>query len=476
MSRLISEFGVRMSERRKATPIRNPPRPASRERRPPRPSLPAGRGGGRATREARFSTTRNAAILREAQRWLVGGVNSPVRAFRHVGGDQLMLMEAHGATVIDSRGRSYVDFIMGWGALILGHNHSAVLRRLKQGADGGMLPGITHPAEIELARRIAQAVPSVEQVRFTVSGTEACMTAIRLARAVTARAKLLVFSGCYHGHGDSVMVGKSAGLPEAVAAQTLTAPFNDSEAAEELVQRHGREIACVIVEPVAANMGVVLPQPGFLERLRQVTARHGILLIFDEVVTGFRLAPGGAQERFGVAPDLITFGKIIGGGMPIGAIGGPRRLMQRLTPEGDVFHGGTFAGHPLSMTVGAAALEELRAHPPYHRLEQLSARAGEGLAAAAERTGIPIQVNRVGSLLTVFFADTPVRNWAEAGACHRERFAQWANALRAQGILVPPSPFEALFFSTAHTDRHVEQLISASAGAFQSMRQPARWR
>jgi len=408
-------------------------------------------------------------VLEEAQRFLVGGVNSPVRAFRDVGGDPLVLVRAAGAEVVDHHGQTFLDFIAGWGAVVLGHNPPVVVEALRRGLDQGVLFGLTHPAEVELARLIVEAVPSVEQVRFMASGTEACLTAVKLARAHTGRTKVLIFEGCYHGHGETLMAGRSAGIPQAAAQDVVQVPFNDRGAFEAAVERYGRELACVIIEPVAANMGVVVPEPGILARIRNLTSRYGILLIFDEVVTGFRVGPGGAQALFGVTPDLTVFGKVIGGGLPIGAVGAPKRLMQHLAPEGEVFHAGTFAGHPLSMAAGVAVLRELNARAPYERLEQLAARLAQGLAASAQAHGIPIQVNRVGSMGTVFFSETPVRNQADAMASRQDQFAQWAKRLRAQGVLVSPSPREALFLTGAHTDAHIERLIHASEAAFHAM-------
>ncbi|MBI4342824.1 MAG: glutamate-1-semialdehyde 2,1-aminomutase [Candidatus Omnitrophica bacterium] len=405
-----------------------------------------------------------------ADRVLVGGVNSPVRAFRQVGGEPVLLAGAKGATVRDDAGRTYVDFIMGWGAQILGHNPPAAVQALRRQLAAGALVGLTHPAEARLAAMIADVVPSVEQLRFTVSGTEACMTAVKIARAHAGRSKVLVFDGCYHGHGESLMAGKSAGLPNALSGETVSVPYNDVGAAERAIERFGQELAAVIVEPVAANMGVVAPEPRFLMALREFTSQRNIVLIFDEVVTGFRLGYGSAQSLVNVQTDLTTFGKIIGGGLPIGAVGGPRRLMQHLAPEGDVYHGGTFAGHPLSMAAGLAVLSALKQRPPYQRLERLSQRLADGLAHAARDAGVPIQVNRAGSMLTVFFSDQPVRNAQQAKASRRERFAQWANALRRGGFLIPPSPFEALFLSTAHTNTHIDRMVRASRGAFAAMR------
>ena len=433
--------------------------------------VPARERGGSATKGGGKSQKFNPEI-EEAQRFLVGGVNSPVRAFKSVGGDPLMLVEARGAEVRDAGGRRYADFIMGWGALLLGHNHPAVIKALHAGLKRGVLMGLTHPAEVELARLIATAVPSVEQIRFTTSGTEACMIAVRLARAHTGRAKVLTCSGGYHGHGDSLMAGKTAGLPDLLARETLTVPYNDPEALQTTIQRYGTELACVIIEPVAANMGVVVPEPGYLGMMRELTSRYGIMLLFDEVVTGFRVGRGGAQGYFGIKPDLTTFGKIIGGGLPIGAVGGSRAIMQRLAPIGDVFHGGTFAGHPLSMASGIATLKELDAHPPYERLERLAQRLVEGLVKLSTRSGVAIRINRLGSMFTIFFSESPVRNAQEANASRQELFAQWANGLRRSGVLIPPSPFEALFLSSAHTETHVERFLKASQDAFKRIRRP----
>ena len=295
------------------------------------------------------------------------------------------------------------------------------------------------------------------------------MTAVRLARAQTKRSKILIFDGGYHGHSDSLLAGNTTGIPDDVARHTLNVPYNDPGAFEQAIERFGEQLACVVIEPVAANMGVVIPDPGYLAKIRQLTSQRGILLIFDEVVTGFRLARTGAQGAFGITPDLTTFGKIIGGGLPIGALGGPARLMQRLTPEGDVYHGGTFAGHPLSMAAGVAMLRQLAAHPPYARLDATSRQLAEGLAEGAREAGIPMQINRVGSMLTVFFSDHPVRNAAQVRASDRRRFAHWANGLRRHGVLLPPSPFEALFVSTRHTARHVDHVVTTSRNVLKRM-------
>jgi glutamate-1-semialdehyde 2,1-aminomutase len=320
---------------------------------------------------------------------------------------------------------------------------------------------------VKLAQLIVRAVHSVEQVRFTVSGTEACLTAIRLARGVTGRTKLLTCEGAYHGHSESLMAHRSAGGLKALDRHTLVVPFNDAGAFEQALRRYGEQLACVIVEPVAANMGVVAPLPGYLHRIRELTRRYGILLIFDEVVTGFRVGLGGAQGLFGIQPDLTTFGKIIGGGLPIGALGGPKRLMQHLAPEGKVFHGGTFAGHPLAMAAGISTLQQLMAHPPYERLEALGRRLSIGLTRAAEEAGIAVQLNRVGSMWSVFFSAHSIHNFAQAKATDQRRFACWAESLRHQDIVVPPSPYEAMFLSSAHSVGDVRRCVSASLEAFQ---------
>lgn len=292
------------------------------------------------------------------------------------------------------------------------------------------------------------------------------MTAVRLARAHTGRTRVLTCEGSYHGHGDTLMAGKTAGIPVDYARHLITVPFNDRGAFEEAIARHHETLACVIVEPVAANTGVIPPIAGWLRRLRALTSQHRIVLIFDEVVTGFRLARGGAQEAFGITPDLTTFGKIIGGGLPIGALGGPRRLMRRLAPEGDVYHGGTFAGHPLSMAAGVATLRALQAHPPYARLSSLTQELVDGLRAVAGKVGVAIHINVTGSMFTVFFTQAPVRNAADVSASRRDQFAVWSRALRAQGILIPPSPYEAMFLSTAHRQADADAFVRAARAAF----------
>jgi glutamate-1-semialdehyde 2,1-aminomutase len=402
-----------------------------------------------------------------------------VRAFKAVGGKPVLVARANGPILVDTEGRRFTDLIMGWGALILGHAHPRVTAAIRTQAAAGSHFGLTCPGEAALAEAIAAAVSSIEQVRFTASGTEACMTAIRLARAATGRSNVLTFEGCYHGHSDGLLVKRgsglatlgiasSAGVPETIASQTLIAPYQDLEALERIFRDHGGELAGAIVEPVAANTGVIVPQPRFLRRLRELTSQHGALLIFDEVVTGFRLAFGGAQALFDVAPDLTVLGKIIGGGLPIGAVGGPRALMSQLAPEGRVYHAGTFAGHPLSMAAGLATLLELRRSRPYRALEKLGVRLAEGLRAAARRWEAPVQVQQIGSMLTVFFHGSPVRDFADAQQADRARFAAFANRLRHGGVLVPPSPFEAMFLSTAHTQPMIDRVVELSNAAFRA--------
>jgi glutamate-1-semialdehyde 2,1-aminomutase len=412
-----------------------------------------------------FRTPNSELHLARALQYLVGGVNSPVRAFRQVGGEPMIVRSASGAEVADAAGRRYLDFISGWGALILGHNPPAVTPQLRKAVSRGTIFGLTSPEEAQLAEAIARSTPSVERVRFTASGTEACMTAVKLARAHTRRSKILAFEGGYHGHADSLMGSASAGVTQAAAADLIRVSYNDAAGFAHVLQQHGDRIACAIVEPVAANMGVVAPQPGFLQALREQTTRYNTLLIFDEVVTGFRLGYGGAQNRFNVRPDLTVFGKIIGGGLPIGAVAGPAALMSKLAPEGPVYHGGTFAGHPLAMAAGLATLRALESQAPYERLDALASRLAEGLTGLGQKLGIPLTVNRAGSMITPFFTDQPVRNFKDAARADRELFARWANGLRRERVLVPPSPTEALFLTAAHTAAHIDRVLAASRAA-----------
>lgn len=411
-------------------------------------------------RTHRAQGQRAASWWKQAQRYLVGGVNSPVRAFRAVGQEPLLAAQGKGPWLTDVDGARYLDLIMGWGALILGHGHPAVMTEARRQLREGVHLGLTHEAEIRLAEAISTAIASIEQVRCTPSGTEACLTAIRLARGVTGRSKILMFEGCYHGH---------ASVPASVEQDVIVVPYNSFEALTEAMRRDGEQIACAIIEPIAANMGLVLPAEGWLRRLRELTSQWGALLIFDEVVTGFRLAYGGAQTLEHVTPDLTVLGKIIGGGFPIGAVGGSKRLMQRLAPEGDVYHAGTFAGHPLAMAAGLATLNVLKDGVIHRRLETLGNRLAERLREAAAHAGMAVQVNQRGSMLTVFFSDQAVVDFATAQQSRRASFAPFAAALRHAGVLIPPSPFETWFVSAAHDARQIDRLADAAADAFRQL-------
>ena len=421
-------------------------------------------------------TSRTADLRRRAADVFPGGVNSPVRAFRSVDAEPIILAEGLGARVRDVDGRSYLDYIGGWGPAILGHRHPGVVAAIRAQAGLGFALGLTGPLEIELAERIRARMPSMERLRFTSSGTEAVMSAVRLARAATGRDLVVKFAGGYHGHSDGLLVEAgsglathaipgSAGVPVAAAAATIVLPFNDrSAAAFAFAERAGR-IAAVIVEPVAANVGVIPPEPGFLEDLRGLTSRDGALLIFDEVITGFRVAPGGAQGRYGVRPDLTTLGKIVGGGMPIGAYGGRRELMAQIAPEGPVYQAGTLSGHALSMAAGIATLDALD-DAAYTRLEATGERLADGLAAAAAEAGRTVAIGRVGSLLTVFFAPRAPLDAEAALAGDRAAFGRFFRAMLGSGVLLPPSPFEAWFISLAHDEAVVDETLHAARRAF----------
>jgi glutamate-1-semialdehyde 2,1-aminomutase len=419
---------------------------------------------------------RSADLVRRAEELFPGGVNSPVRAFRAVGRAPLVLVRGSGPHVWDADGRRYVDFIGAWGPAILGHADPRVVAAVTEAAGDGFALGATHPREVELGEAIRRAMPSIERLRFTSSGTEAVMSAVRLARAATDRDLIVKFAGGYHGHSDGLLVEAgsglatqaipgSAGVPPATAAGTVVLPYNDVAAVDAAFAAHPGRIAAVVVEPVAANVGVVPPAAGFLEQLRAATAAHGALLVFDEVITGFRVAPGGAQERFGVRPDLTTLGKIIGGGMPIGAYGGRADLMELVAPAGSVYQAGTLSGHPLSMAAGVATLEQLRPER-YAELESAAGALAEGLGRAAADAGRSVAISRVGSLLTVFFRPTAPRDAAEALASDRDAYARFFGAMIDRGILLPPSQFEAWFVSLAHGSSEIEAAIAAATEAF----------
>jgi glutamate-1-semialdehyde 2,1-aminomutase len=423
------------------------------------------------------ATTSHAVDLRRrAADMFPGGVNSPVRAFRSVDTEPVILADGDGARVSDVDGRTYIDYIGGWGPAILGHGHPAVVAAIRSQAGRGFALGSTGPLEIELAERIRARMPSMERLRFTSSGTEAVMSAVRLARAATGRDLIVKFAGGYHGHSDGLLVEAgsglathaipgSAGVLAAAAAATVVLPYNDRAAVAFAFAEHAGRIAAVVVEPVAANVGVIPPAPGFLEDLRDLTECDGSLLIFDEVITGFRVASGGAQERYGVWPDLTTLGKIIGGGMPIGAYGGRRDVMALVAPEGPVYQAGTLSGHALSMAAGIATLDALD-DAAYEQLEATGERLTGGLRAAATAAGREVAISRVGSLLTVFFAAHPPTDAAGALSGDREAFGRFFRAMFASGVLLPPSPFEAWFLSLAHDETIVDETVAAARLAF----------
>jgi glutamate-1-semialdehyde 2,1-aminomutase len=416
-------------------------------------------------------------LLRERAAGLFpGGVNSPVRAFRSVGRPPLVLDRGEGARVRDADGRWYLDYIGSWGPAILGHAAPAVVESVREAALNGFALGATGPLEVELGERVRASMPSMERMRFVSSGTEAVMSAIRLARGATGRDLIVKFAGGYHGHGDSLLVDAgsglatlampgSAGVTAGAASDTVVLPFNDVDAVAAAFLAHPGRIAAVIVEPVGANVGVIAPEPGFLEGLREQTAADGALLIFDEVITGFRVARGGAQERFGVTPDLTTLGKIVGGGMPVGAYGGRADLMAHIAPEGPVYQAGTLSGHPLAMAAGMATLDQL-VPAVYERLERTGAVLEAGLREAAADAGREVAIARVGSLLTVFFRSGVPRNWAEAGTSDRDAYARFFGAMLDEGVLLAPSQFEAWFISAAHGDAEVAETLAAARKAF----------
>ncbi|HXW57515.1 MAG TPA: glutamate-1-semialdehyde 2,1-aminomutase [Candidatus Cybelea sp.] len=422
---------------------------------------------------AQVARPRSAGLFARAEKILVGGVNSPVRAFRAVGGTPLVMDRARGSRIWDVDGQEYIDFVCSWGALILGHADGDVLAGISQQALRGTSYGMTSPLEIELGEQIARALPSIERIRFVSSGTEATMSAIRAARGFTRRDLVLKFEGGYHGHSDSFLVEAGSGLatlricsspgvPDELARLTLNAPYNDLGAIERIFREHKQKIAAVIIEPVAANMGVVPPSDGFLPGLREITRREGALLIFDEVITGFRVAHGGAQTLFHLAPDMTTLGKIIGGGLPVAAYGGRREIMECIAPLGPIYQAGTLSGNPLAMRAGLATLAKLEAPGFYAALERKAQRLAEGLRSALEDSHVEGQVNVSGSLLTLFFTSRPVRDYASAKQSDTRRFAAFFREMLGHGVFLPPSQFEALFVSAAHTDADIDAAIAAA--------------
>src|SRR5580693_2265953 len=429
----------------------------------------------------RDARPRSAEIFERGRETLVGGVDSPVRAFRAVGGTPLVIDHAAGTHLYDVDGREYLDYVCSWGALILGHAHPDVVAAVSDQAALGTSYGMTSPLEIELGEKITRAIPSVEMVRFVSSGTEAAMSAVRLARACTERDLVIKFEGCYHGHSDGFLseagsglatlgIAACPGVPDAFARLTLNTPYNDSGSVETLFRQHPQKIAAIIVEPVAANMGVVAPAAGFLEGLREITKREGALLIFDEVITGFRMAYGGAQQVYKIDPDLTVMGKIIGGGLPVAAYGGKRHIMERVAPLGPVYQAGTLSGNPLAMRAGLATLPKLEASRFYEAVNSRTERLAEGLRAGLKESGVEGVVNVAGSLLTIFFAKGPIRNYSDAKKSDAAQFAKFFQAMLARGIFLPPSQYEALFVSAAHTDTDIGQTIGAAHDSFQTLK------
>jgi glutamate-1-semialdehyde 2,1-aminomutase len=411
-------------------------------------------------------------LFAEALRYIPGGVNSPVRAFRAVGGTPFFVNKAKGAHVVDIDGNEYIDYVGTWGPAILGHAHPKIIKAVQDAAEQGTSFGIPNPLEVKMAK-LLRGVPSVKKVRMCNSGTEACMSAIRLARGFTERDKIIKFDGCYHGHADSLLVRAgsgaltfgnpdSAGVPKAFTEHTIVLPFNDVEAVRAAFAANKGNVAGIIVEPVPGNAGLYPPKPGFLEFLREITAVEGAVLIFDEVMTGFRLAFGGAQEKFGVTPDLSCFGKIIGGGLPVGAFGGRTEIMDCLAPLGKVYQAGTLSGNPLAMAAGLAALEQLEDGKAYGKLEESGAELEKGMKAAASKANVSVQFNRVGSMFCAYFAEEPIWNLEDAMKSNRERFAKYFHGMLAEGIYLAPSQFEAGFISTAHTAEDIGRTCEAA--------------
>ena len=418
--------------------------------------------------------TKSQSLFERAVKIIPGGVNSPVRACKSVGADPLFIERGEGCFIYDADGNRYIDYIGSWGPLILGHRHPAVVEAIVSVLERGTSFGAPTDLEIQLAQMVIDAVESVDVVRMVNSGTEATMSAIRLARGVTGRDVVIKFDGCYHGHADTLLVAAgsgvatlgipgSPGVPEAVVQHTLSLPFNDKDAITKVMDEKGDKIACVIVEPVAGNMGMVPPADGFLETLRELTARHGAVLIFDEVMTGFRVAYGGAQSLYGIVPDLTCFGKVIGGGLPVGAYGGNKDIMSQIAPQGTIYQAGTLSGNPIAMTAGIATLEQLKKDGVYEALAENSSRLVDGLADAARKAGLATRTGYVGSMLGMFFTDREVACFEDAKTCDLELFSNFYQGMRRQGIYIAPSQFEALFLSTAHTVEHIDATVDAAA-------------
>ena len=427
-----------------------------------------------------MKSERSSELFRKANTVLVGGVNSPVRAFKGVGGDPFFVKSGSGAIITDVDGNELIDYVLSWGPLVLGHAHPRVVEAVRKALEKGSSFGIPTEDEIALGELIVRLVPAIEKVRLVTSGTEATMSAIRLARGVTGRDLIVKIEGCYHGHADGLLVKAgsglttlgvptSAGVPEAYASCTLTMPYNDLDAAREIFTARGDEIACIIVEPVPGNMGVVIPEDGYLEGLRDITRENGALLIFDEVMSGFRIAMGGAQARFGVAPDLITLGKIIGGGLPVGAYGASAEIMDHVSPVGPVYQAGTLAGNPLATAAGIATLEVLSERGTFKQVVAAMTRLGDGLGEIAREAGIPVYQTQAGSMGCLFFNDGPVRNYTDATASDTDRFAKYFHAMLDRGVYLAPSQFEAGFTSTAHTPEIIDRTLEAARESFATL-------
>ncbi len=421
----------------------------------------------------RMAGPRSRKLFEEAKKHIPGGVNSPVRAFRSVGGEPLFIKKAKGSKITDADGKTYIDYVLSWGPMILGHTHPKVTAALKKAIADGTSFGAPTELEVTLAKMVKKAFPSIEMVRMVSSGTEATMSAIRVARGYTRRDKIVKFEGGYHGHGNSLLVKAgsgvatfglpdSPGVPADLAKLTLTVPYNDLAAIKEIAQREGEQIACIIVEPVAGNMGCVPPKPGFLEGLRQVCDQYGIVLILDEVMTGFRVAYGGAQQLYKIKPDMTCLGKVIGGGLPVGAFGGRREIMENVAPIGPIYQAGTLSGNPLAMTAGIETLKALAKPGVYKTLEKLSAGLEQGLRAAAAEAGVPVTFNRVGSMFTGFFTDREVTDFTSAKTCDTGRFGKYFLSMLKNGVNLAPSQFEAAFMSLAHTKADINKTIEAA--------------
>lgn len=429
-----------------------------------------------------MKTERSEELFGEAKKYIPGGVNSPVRAFKAVGMNPLFIKEGKGSKISDVDGNEYIDYVCSWGPLILGHVHPEVVTSVREVLSRGTSFGAPTELEVKMAEAIVDAVPSVEEVRMVSSGTEAVMSAIRLARGYTGRSKIVKFEGCYHGHSDSLLVKAgsgvatlslpdSPGVTEGAAGDTINLPYNDLEAVERVFQKEGDNITCLIVEPVAGNMGVVPPKKGFLEGIRYLTQEHGILLIFDEVITGFRVSYGGAQGLYNVMPDLTCLGKIIGGGFPVGAFGGKREIMEQVAPVGPVYQAGTLSGNPVAMAAGLATLEILARPGFYDELEAKAARLFEGLRAVAQETGIDVTLNRVGSMLCIFFTAEEVYDYQTARRSDTEAYARFFKSQLEKGVYFPPSQFETIFVSQAHTEDDITKTIQASHQSFEAVTQ-----